>query len=395
MQALNLEIREKVISHFEQLEDTCENDWCPRGDFAGCVVRLAGHDFMDFNPDGSSGGSDGCINFNDPDNKGLKPCLVTALQHLDSANNSLESIWQDFCQTVSLADMFVIASEALMTITAPEEQRGEWHASFIQNFRFGRETKLECDPLKLPDPSDSCDAVKENFVDRLGLDGAQSAALMGVHTLGKASASNSGFEGFWVSQRGAQTFDNAYYRALMSVPWMVGTSSAGKKQWVRADVNDDHPLASEFMLNTDMCLAWQGGETAPFNRAEDPSLQNCCVWSSDYNNPHVDIDVGNGDFSRAGRRNSQMTDISCECKRGELREVNGEKVCTKNKCCKPTKTCTKVDPFRRFTRRGGGSFETKTMDAVREFAKDDGVVTWRSHFMPAWKKATSLGQDLC
>ena len=48
-------------------------------DFAACLVRMAGHDFMDFRwaKNGSSkGGSDGCINFEDGDNKGLPECLA-------------------------------------------------------------------------------------------------------------------------------------------------------------------------------------------------------------------------------------------------------------------------------------------------------------------------------
>lgn len=51
--------------------------------FAACLVRMAGHDFMDYRKiDGvESGGSDGCVNFNDPDNKGLASCLnATELQ---------------------------------------------------------------------------------------------------------------------------------------------------------------------------------------------------------------------------------------------------------------------------------------------------------------------------
>ena len=48
---------------------------------AACLVRLAGHDFMDFRFDAatntSSGGSDGCVNFNDPDNAGLASCVFT------------------------------------------------------------------------------------------------------------------------------------------------------------------------------------------------------------------------------------------------------------------------------------------------------------------------------
>jgi hypothetical protein len=50
----------------------------PRAAFAGCLVRAAGHDFMDFriNADNTtSGGMDGCINFLDGDNAGLQSCI--------------------------------------------------------------------------------------------------------------------------------------------------------------------------------------------------------------------------------------------------------------------------------------------------------------------------------
>jgi len=47
--------------------------------YAACLVRLAGHDFMDYrnNSGVETGGSDGCVNFNDADNKGLASCLAT------------------------------------------------------------------------------------------------------------------------------------------------------------------------------------------------------------------------------------------------------------------------------------------------------------------------------
>ena len=59
---------------------------------AGCLIRTAGHDLMDFRRrfkgdplyvsgrhgwrKNSIGGSDGCINFEDPDNKGIKTCMM-------------------------------------------------------------------------------------------------------------------------------------------------------------------------------------------------------------------------------------------------------------------------------------------------------------------------------
>lgn len=71
------DIAESVNELYEDAED--------KNAFAGCLVRLAGHDMMDFryvfkkNSDGTDsrrvinkiGGSDGCINFNDKDNRGL------------------------------------------------------------------------------------------------------------------------------------------------------------------------------------------------------------------------------------------------------------------------------------------------------------------------------------
>lgn len=64
-----------------------------RASFAGCLVRLTGHDFMDFRYNrsgdatynekgvrgeltgGSTGGADGCMSFEDGDNKGLAKCV--------------------------------------------------------------------------------------------------------------------------------------------------------------------------------------------------------------------------------------------------------------------------------------------------------------------------------
>ena len=44
----------------------------------GCLVRMAGHDFMDYRDDDGveTGGSDGCLSFYDPDNGGLQNCLT-------------------------------------------------------------------------------------------------------------------------------------------------------------------------------------------------------------------------------------------------------------------------------------------------------------------------------
>jgi len=42
------EIADSVVKVFDQINTHCKRNDCPGADFAGCIVRLAGHDFMDF-----------------------------------------------------------------------------------------------------------------------------------------------------------------------------------------------------------------------------------------------------------------------------------------------------------------------------------------------------------
>ena len=35
---------------YDSLPDACDEVCCPQGDLAGCILRLAGHDFMDYDP---------------------------------------------------------------------------------------------------------------------------------------------------------------------------------------------------------------------------------------------------------------------------------------------------------------------------------------------------------
>jgi len=73
------DIVRSVIKVYDSIEDTVEDNHNPRSRFAGCLVRMAGHDFMDFRVgEENQGGSDGCVSFEDPDNKGLQKCMVKA-----------------------------------------------------------------------------------------------------------------------------------------------------------------------------------------------------------------------------------------------------------------------------------------------------------------------------
>jgi hypothetical protein len=68
----------EVVAKYEAVDSTVSDNTNPRAKFAGCLVRTAGHDFMDYRvaADGTkSGGADGCIIFADGDNTGLADCL--------------------------------------------------------------------------------------------------------------------------------------------------------------------------------------------------------------------------------------------------------------------------------------------------------------------------------
>jgi len=78
---------------------------------AACIIRLSGHDFMDFRNNSGviTGGADGCVNFNDPDNAGLAQCL---------ASSNILPVYQTYCQNMSVADFIVLAAEAFIIRTA-------------------------------------------------------------------------------------------------------------------------------------------------------------------------------------------------------------------------------------------------------------------------------------
>ena len=111
----------KVQGLYQSLPSTCTASECPQADWAGCVLRMAGHDFMDYK-DGQ-GGADGCVDLTDADNSGLAECL-----HAGEFGISIADAYEDFCESVSLADFLVIAAEAVMTasrehVTAEDSSR--------------------------------------------------------------------------------------------------------------------------------------------------------------------------------------------------------------------------------------------------------------------------------
>lgn len=271
-----------VQSSYTALSGTCDATDCPRADWAGCVLRLAGHDFMDFK-DGE-GGSDGCIDLKDPDNNGLVECL-----HEGEFGHSVEDSYKQFCGTISLADFIVIAAEAVMSITRQnvlDDDASRQAIDFRSRFRYGRTTAMTCEFAegRLPNPENSCPAVEETFVTSMGLDWPQAAALMGVHTLGRAKVENSGYNGWWSDAQNSGKFNNDYYISILAKGWGPEVAVNGeplKNQWKRIDAGEDEAgLGKEMMLNTDMCLAFKmdNAGAVEMDAATAAANQCTCTW---------------------------------------------------------------------------------------------------------------------
>jgi len=263
------------------LNTTCNSTFCPQADWAGCVLRLAGHDFMDF--DGEKGGADGCLDFSDQDNAGLQACLNQGEHGV-----RLQTVYSEFCHFVSIADFIVMSAEAVMSATRDlyikDTQKSEERVDFAKHFRFGRKTTASCSPnTPMPNPEDGCAAVQRTFLDQMGLTWAGAAALMGVHTLGRAQTANSGYNGWWSTPNNSRYFNNNYFIKMVTQGWRPHRAVAGnmnKNQWNLTDMSSTEDKSHQMMLNTDLCLVYTNAKL--FNETGIPVLSardNCCAWT--------------------------------------------------------------------------------------------------------------------
>merc|ERR1719454_1681420 len=98
---------------------------------------------MDFRAGAKVGGADGCLDFEDEDNKGLAECL-----HEGDNGVHLKQVYDKFCDRVSLADFTVIAAEAVMDWARgkhiSEVSGTATKMDFQTRFKFGRVTAKSC-----------------------------------------------------------------------------------------------------------------------------------------------------------------------------------------------------------------------------------------------------------
>eukprot|EP00913_Durusdinium_trenchii_P028556 g26783.t1 len=253
-----------------QLAAGVETSSLSEADWAGCVLRIAGHDFMDYVKKDGRGGSDGCLDLSEARlQRGVGEGAATGTAHprpwpVVGPSDGVRYV--DFCEKVSLADFVVMAANAVIKSTREEvlkkyPTRKPFDLKSV--FRYGRTTLKRCSWAvgRLPNPENSCADVKKVFVNHMGLSWKEAAALMGVHTLGRGHKGNSGYDGWWSDSKNSRMFNNDYFVSLGAKGWgpdkKVG-GNAMKNQWVRVDkgLKKEERTGKEMMLNTDMCLVW-------------------------------------------------------------------------------------------------------------------------------------------
>lgn len=321
---------------------------------------MAGHDFMDFK-DGV-GGSDGCTDMAHPDNAGLPECL-----HLGEFGISIKDAYVDHCTTVSVADFLVITAQTVMTISRAHVTNEDSSAAaldFKPSFKWGRTTSMTCPGSAhlLPNPEDGCAANERVFVNNLGLSWRETAALMGVHTLGRAHPANSGYVGWWSDAPNQRKFNNDYFFSIVHKGWMPEKAvlgNAAKNQWTRSDFQASSDVTHrEMMLDTDMCLFFNNQRSPRFGSNTRAATCNGCTW------------WGHGQsklFGSAGGKNAQRR-AACEHGPQQLFDSSTN-----------TQDCGVIH----ISGADGG--------AVNEFAKNE--VAWLETFKDAWYKVTELGFD--
>lgn len=251
LQSIDCSTIESIQNEIKTFAETI-TDQGERGHFFGGILRLAAHDFMDFDAGSSPNlGSDGCLDFEHEINKGLsdtwcKDCFLTTL-------------FSSYSSAMSRADFWVASANAVVAITS----------GFRVNipFKYGRQDSLSTCPEssdRIPTGDEGCSEVEGLFLERMGLTWKDAVALMGGHTLGRANgADGSGHEGTWeASDCESTVFNKKYYSELRKREWRPRTLADGRVDWTWGRDRD------ALMLNADMCL---------FYDIPEGNVQNCCV----------------------------------------------------------------------------------------------------------------------
>jgi hypothetical protein len=173
---------DSIFSEVEGISAAFGEDNIARGHFLGGIVRLAAHDFMDYDQSDTVApmGADGCIDWQHKANTGLDTIWCEGC--------SLKQVYDDkYFDIMSRADFWVASANAVIKLSSNGE------LDLKDTFMWGRADADQCPDsgLRLPE-AQQCSEVQEVFLNRLGLSWTDAVALIGGHTLGRGGFSGHG-----------------------------------------------------------------------------------------------------------------------------------------------------------------------------------------------------------
>lgn len=188
-------------------------------------------------------------------------------------------MWTQFggSAVLSFADCIVIASNLAIRLASTASgalSPLEIVTPLALPFKAGRLDSSSCvgDAEFLPAVSDSYSQLFSFFSTRFGVSLQEMVALMGAHTVGRALATETGFQGGWTLHQ--SSFSTSYYSALLNQPWHPNTAQpaaewqAGQQIMIKADV--------EFVITpSSLCPA--------FNLAATPNAVRCPLNTASLN----------------------------------------------------------------------------------------------------------------
>lgn len=163
------------IDHeIEQIASSIDNDE-ELVHFYGGIVRLAAHDFMDYDRNSDIPyGSDGCIDWDHEVNAGL--------QSIWCSSCPLTKLYNKKYTYISWADFWVISANAVMRQLSKDQS-----FDLANTFLWGRKDTSVCKGSgdRIPTGTGTCRDVEDTMLDAMGLEWRDAVALLGAHTIGK------------------------------------------------------------------------------------------------------------------------------------------------------------------------------------------------------------------
>ncbi|KAL2000620.1 hypothetical protein VTN02DRAFT_2846 [Thermoascus thermophilus] len=200
------------------------------GSYGPVLVRLAWHASGTYDKETGTGGSNGAtMRFSPESDHGAN----AGLKH---ARDFLEPVKAKF-PWISYSDLWTLAG-----VCAIQEMQGP-----AIPWRPGRQDKdfTACTPDgRLPDASKDQKHIRAIF-GRMGFDDREMVALSGAHSLGRAHADRSGYDGPW--DFSPTVFTNEFFKLLLDEKWSW-------RKWNGPAQYTDNTTKTLMMLPTDLAL---------------------------------------------------------------------------------------------------------------------------------------------